>query len=162
MNLFSNGCYFGVGSSLWLRTILWEKDNFVVQSPSCVWIFMTPCPATHQSSLSFTISQSLPKFMSIESVMLSSHLILYHPLLLLPSIFPSIGIFSNKSALCIGWSKCWSFSFSISPSNDWFDLLAVQGTGVFSSTTVQRHEFFGALPSLRSSSHNHTWPLGRP
>ena len=89
---------------------------------------MTPCLATHQSSLSFTISQSLPKFMSIESVMLSSHLILYHPLLLLPSIFPSIGIFSNKSALCIGWSKCWSFSFSISPSNDWFDLLAVQGT----------------------------------
>ena len=89
---------------------------------------MTPCLATHQSSLSFTISQSLPKFMSIESVMLSSHLILYHPLLLLPSIFPSIGIFSNTSALCIGWSKCWSFSFSISPSNDWFDLLAVQGT----------------------------------
>ena len=79
-------------------------------------------------SLSLTISRSLPKFMSIESVMLSSHLILYHPLLLLPSIFPSTGIFSNKSALCIGWSKCWSFSFSISPSNDWFDLLAVQGT----------------------------------
>ena len=89
---------------------------------------MTPWTAAHQASLSFTISRSLPKFMSIDSVMLSSHLILCHPLFLLPSIIPSIGVFSNKSALCIRWSKCWSFSFSISLSNDWFDLFAVQGT----------------------------------
>ena len=92
----------------------------------------------HQASLSFTISQSLLKLMSIESVMPSNHLILCHPLLLLPSIFPSIRVFSNESALHVRWSKHWSFSFSISPSNeysgllsfriDWFDLLAVQGT----------------------------------
>ena len=88
--------------------------------------------------LSFTISWSLPKLMSIESLMPSNHFILYHPLLLLPSIFPSIRVFSNESAVCITWLKYWSFSFSISPSNeysgliplriDWFDLLAVQGT----------------------------------
>ena len=88
--------------------------------------------------LSSTISQNLLKFISIESVMLSNHLILCHPLLLLPSIFPSIRVFSNKSALCIRWPKYWSFSFSFSPSNeysrlisfriDWFDLLSVQGT----------------------------------
>ena len=96
---------------------------------------MTPWTAAHQASLSFTMSQSLLKFMSIESVMLSNHLILCHPLLLLPSIFPSIGVFSNELALHIRWQKCWSFS--ISPSNkyselislkiDWFHL-AVQGT----------------------------------
>ena len=91
-----------------------------------------------QASLSFTISWSLLKLMSIESVMPSNHLILSHPLLLLPSIFPSIRVFFNELALCIRWSKYWSFSFSISPSNeysglisfgtDWFDLPAVQGT----------------------------------
>ena len=85
-----------------------------------------------------TISRSLPKFMSIESVMPSNHLILCRPFLLIPSIFPSIGVLSNESAIHIKWPKCWSFSFSISPSNeysglilfkiDWFDLLAVQGT----------------------------------
>ena len=95
-------------------------------------------PAAHQASLSLTISQSLLKLMSIESVMLSNHLILCHPLLLLPSIFPSIRVFSNESVLCIRWPKYWSLSFSISPSNeypglisfriDWFDLLEVQGT----------------------------------
>ena len=89
-------------------------------------------------SSSSIISQSLLKFMSIELVMLSNHLILFHPLLLLPSIFPIIRVFSNYSALCIRWPKYWSFSFSISPSNeysglisfriDWLDLLAVQGT----------------------------------
>ena len=99
---------------------------------------MTPWTAAHQASLSFTISQSLLKLMSIESVMPSSHLILCHPLLLLPSIFPSIRVFPNESALRIRCPKYWSFSFSISPSNeypglisfqmDWFDLLAVQGT----------------------------------
>ena len=103
---------------------------------SRVRLFSTPWTAAHQASLSFTISWSLLKVMSIESVMPSNHLILYHPLLLLPSIFPSIRVFSNESALCIRWPKFWSFS--ISPSNeysgvtffriDWFDLLAVQGT----------------------------------
>ena len=98
----------------------------------------TPCTAACQASLSITNSQSLLKLMSIESVMPSNHLILCHPLLLLPSIFPSIRVFSNKSVLCIRWPKYWSFSFSISPSNDysglisfrmdWLDLLAVQGT----------------------------------
>ena len=97
----------------------------------------TPWATAHQASLSITNSQSLLKLMSIESVMPSSHLILCHPLLLLPSIFPSIGVFSNESALCIRWPKYWSCSF-ISPSNehsglisfriDWLDLLAVQGT----------------------------------
>ena len=107
-----------------------------VQSLSCV--FATPWTAAHQASLSITNSQSLLKLMSIESVMPSNHLILCHPLLLLPSIFPSIRVFSNKSALRIRWPKYWSFSVSISPSNkhsglisfrmDWLDLLAVQGT----------------------------------
>ena len=95
--------------------------------------------AARQASLFFTISRSLFKLMSIASVMPSNHLILCHPLLLLPSIFPSVRVFSNESALCIRWPKYWSFSFSISPSNecpeglisfrmDWLDLLAVQGT----------------------------------
>ena len=98
----------------------------------------TPWPAAHQASLSFTISRSLLRLMSIESVMPSNHLILCHPLLLLPSIFPSIRVFFDDSALHIKWPKYWSFSFSISPSNeysglisfwiDWLDLLAVQGT----------------------------------
>ena len=99
---------------------------------------MTPWTAACQASLSITKSQSLLKLMSVESVMPSNHLILCHPLLLSPSIFPSIRVFSNESALRIRWPKYWSFSFNISPSNehselislrmDWFDLLAVQGT----------------------------------
>ena len=110
----------------------------VVQAPSHVLVFVTPWTAAHQASLSITNSWSLPKLMSIELVMPSNHLILCHPLLLLPSIFPSIRVFSNESALCIKGPKYWSFSFSISPSNehpglisfrmDWLDLLAVQGT----------------------------------
>ena len=98
----------------------------------------TPWTAAHQASLSITNSWSLLKLMSIDSVMPSNRLILCHPLLLLPSIFPSIRVFSNKPVLCIWWPKDWSFSFNISPSNeysglisfrmDWFDLLAVQGT----------------------------------
>ena len=105
---------------------------------SRVRLFATPWITTCQASLSFAISQSLLKFMSMESVMPSNHLILCCPLLLLPSIFPSIRVFSNESDLCITWPKYRSFSFSISPSNeysglisfrtDWFDLLAVQGT----------------------------------
>ena len=99
---------------------------------------MTPGTAARQASLSITISQSLLKLMSMESVMPSIHLILCHPLLLLPSIFPSIRVFSSESVLCVRWPKYCSFSFSISPSNeysgliffgmDWLDLLAVQGT----------------------------------
>ena len=107
----------------------------VVQSLSCIQLFVTPWTAAHQASLSFTISQSLLKLMSIESLMPSNHLILCCPLLLLPSIFPNIRVFSNKSALCIRWPKYWNFSFSISPSNEHsglisfrMDLLAVQGT----------------------------------
>ena len=109
-----------------------------VQSLSCVQLFVTLWTAAHQASMSITNSQSLLKLMSIKLVMPSNHLILCRPLLLLPSIFPSIRVFSNESALCIRWPKYWSFSFSVSPSNehsglisvrtDWFDFLAVQGT----------------------------------
>ena len=110
--------------------------RFVVQSFGCVQLFVIPWTAVLQASLSFTISGSLLKLMSIESVMPSNHLILCHPLLL-PSIFTSIRVFSDESVLRIRWPKYWSFSFSISPSNeysglitfriDWFVLLAVQG-----------------------------------
>ena len=109
-----------------------------VQSLSHVWPFSTPWTIAHQASLSITNSRSLLKLMSIALVMPSNHLILCRPLLLLLSIFPSIRVFSNKSVLCIRWPKYWSFSFSISPSNeysrlisfrmDWLDLPAVQGT----------------------------------
>ena len=108
------------------------------QSLSHVQLFVTPWTTARQASLSITNFWSFPKLMSIESVMPSNHLILCHPLLLLPSIFPSIRVFSNESALHIRWPKYWSFNFSISPSNehpgltsfrmDWLDLLAVQGT----------------------------------
>ena len=115
------------------------SDQFSsVQSLSCVRLFATPWTAPCQVSLSITNSRSLLKLMSIESVMPSNHLTLCHPLLLLPSIFPSIRVFSNESALRIRWPKYWSFSFNISPSSehsglisfrtDWLDLLAVQGT----------------------------------
>ena len=116
-----------------------------VQLLSRVWLFVTPWTAAWQASLSITNSRSLPKPMSIESVMPSNHLILCRPLLFLPSIFPSIRVFSNKSVLHIRRPKYWSFSFSISPYNeysglisfrmDWFDLLAVQGT----LTSLQHH-----------------------
>ena len=109
----------------------------VVQPLSCVRLFATLWTAACQASLSITNSWNLLKLMSIESVMPCNHLTLCHPLLLLPSIFPSIGVFSNELALCSMWPKYWSFSFSISPCNeysglisfriDWFDLFAVQG-----------------------------------
>ena len=137
------------------------------QSLSHVQLFVTPWIAARQSSLFITNSQSLLKLMSIESVKPSNNLILCHPLLLLPSVFPSIRVFSNKSVLHIRWPKYWSFSFSISPSNeysgqisfrmDWLDLLVVKGfSRVFSNTTVQKHQFFSVQPSLWSNSHIHT------
>ena len=135
-----------------------------VQLLSCVRLFVTPWTTACQASLSITNSQSPLKLMSIESVMPSNHLILSHPLLFLPSIFPSIRVFSNESVLCIRWPKYWSFSFSISPSNeysglifmriDWFDLLSVQGTLKSllqhhrSKTSVLQHSaFFIVQPS---------------
>ena len=112
--------------------------DVVVQSLSCDQLFVTPWAAACQASLFFTISRSLLKLMSIELVMPSNHLIFCHPLLFLSSVFPSIRVFSNELALRIRWPKYWSFSFSISPSNEYsglisfkidrFDLLAVQGT----------------------------------
>ena len=128
---------------------------------SGVQLFATPWTTAHQASLSIANSWSLLKLMSIELVMPPSHLILCRPLLLLPSIFPSITVFSNESVLLIRWPKYWSFSFRISPSSehsglisfrmDWLDLLAEISKGfsrVFSNTTVQKHQFFGAQLSL--------------
>ena len=115
-----------------------KKIVVAVQLPSHVWLFLTLWAVAYQASLSFIISQSLLKLMFIELVMPSNHLILCYPLLLLPSIFPSIRVFSSESALRIRWPKDWSFSFSISPFNeysglisfrmDWLDLIAIQGT----------------------------------
>ena len=126
-----------------------------------VQLFETPWTEACQASLSSTIAQNLLKFMSTESVILPSHLILCHPLLLLPSVFLTIRVFPNKSTLCIKWLNDWSFSFSISPSNEYtglisfrtdsFDLLVVQGT-LKSLLQHHRHQYFGALPSLWSNS----------
>ena len=128
---------------------------------------MIPWIAACQSSLSFTISWSLLKLMSIESVMPSNHPVLCYPLLLLPSIFPSIRVFSNESVLRIRWPEHWSFSVSISPSNEnsgliffridgWISLQSKGLSRVFSNTTDRKHQFFGAQPSLWSNSHIHT------
>ena len=144
-----------------------------VQLLSHVWLFATPWTAAHQASLSITNSRSSLKHTSIDSVMPSSHLILCHPLLLLPPIPPSIIVFFNESTLRMRWPKYWSFSFSIIASTehpglisfrmDWLDLLAIQGTlRVFSNTTVQKHQFFSAQPSSQSTSHIHTWPQEKP
>ena len=133
------------------------KKYIAVQSLSCVRFFVIPWTAARQASLPFTISQSLLKLMSIESMMLSNYLILCCPLLLLPSVFPSIRVFFNKSDLCIRWPKFWSFSFRIRPFNeysglisfriDWFVPLSVQGT---LKSLPQHHNskvlFFGAQP----------------
>ena len=130
---------------------------------------MTLWTAAYQAPLSSTISQTLLKFLSIESVMLSNHLILCCPLLLLPSTFPSIRVFSKESAVCIRLPKYWSFSFRISPSIETsglisfkidflglIGLISLQSIGlsrVFSSTTIQKHQFFGTQPSLWFNSH---------
>ena len=135
---------------------------FVVQSLGRVPLFVTPWTAARQASLSITNSRSLLKIMSIVSVMPSNHLILCHPLFLLPSVFSSIRVFSNELGLHIQWPKYWSFSFSISPSNeysglisfrmDWFDLLAVQGT---LKSLLQHHSLKASI--LRPSAFFLLW-----
>ena len=144
----------------------------VVQSLSCVWLFATPWTAACQASLSFTISRSLLKLMSIKSMILSNHLVLCHPLLFLPSIFPNIRVFLKESGLHIMWPKYWSFSFNISPFNkysglisfriDWFDPLAVQGT---LKHLLQYHSskasIFQCSAFLVSNSYIRAWLLER-
>ena len=147
-----------------MRSMLFNISS--VQSLSCVQLFVTPWTTAHHASLFFTNSWSSLTLTSIESVMPSNHLILCHSLLLLPSIFPSIRVFSNESVLHIRWPKYRSFSFSISPSNEYsglissridrLDLLAVQGLSrVLSNTTVQKHQFFSTQLSLWTNSHIH-------
>ena len=137
----------------------WAEDEMFSSVVQSFQLFETPGTAACQTSLSITNSQSLLKLTSIELVMPSSHLILCHPLLFLPSIFPSIRVFSNESALCIRWPKYWSFSFNISPSKEhpglisfrmnWLDLLAVQGTlKSLPQHHSLKHQFFGAQLSL--------------
>ena len=124
-----------------------------VQSLSRIQLFVTPWTTPRQASQSITNSRSLPKLIYIEALMPSNHLLLCRPLLLLPSIFPSIRVFSNRSALCIRWPEYWNFSFNISPSNehsglisfriDWLDLLAVQGT---LKSLLQHHSSKASIP----------------
>ena len=141
-----------------------------VQSLSHIRLFVTPWTAARQASLSITNSQSALKPMSIEPVMPSNNLILCCLLLLLPSIFPSIRVFSNESVLCIRWPTYWSFNFNISPSNehpglifrmDWLDLLAVQKT---LKSLLQHHSSKASVlrPFLWSNCHIHTWLLEKP
>ena len=164
-----------------------EASQMLSSVLSRVWLSATPWTAAPQASLSITNYRGPPKPMSIELVMPSNHLILCHPLLLLPSIFPSIRVFSNESALHIRWPKYWSFSFNISPSKEhpglisfrmdwlkntqdwsplgWTGWISLQSKGlsrVFSNTTVKKHQFFGAHLSFESNSHIHTWPLEKP
>ena len=152
---------------------MWEKLDFIfqfraVQSLTYVRLYVTPWTAAHQASLSFNNYWSLLKLMSIESVMPSNHLILCCPLLLLPSIFPSIRVFSNGSVLHIRWPKYWNFKLQ-HQSFQWIfrtdfslgltGLISLQSKGlsrVFSNTTVQRHQFFSSQLSLWSNSHIHT------
>ena len=163
--------------SLFVRLCLNFKDSLakpvavVVQPLSQVQLFATPWTAACQASLSITNSQSLLKLMSITSVMPSNHLILCRPLFP-PSIFPSITAFSNESALHIRKPKDWSFSFSITPSNeysglisfriDWFDLTLQRLLRVFFSTAIQKHHFLSAQLSLWCNSHIHIRLLERP
>ena len=143
-----------------------------VQSLSHVQLFGNPSTAARQASLSITNSWSLLKLMSIKLVMPPNHLVLCCPLLLLPSVFPSIRVSSDESGLCIRWPKYWSFSFSISPSNeysglisfrmDWLDLLAVQGN---LKSLLQHHSSKASIlwySALWPNSHIHTWLLEKP
>ena len=144
-----------------------QLSCLVVSDSANPWI------TARQVSLSITNSRSSRKLMSIELVMPSSHLILGRPLLLLPPIPPRIRVFSNESTLRMRWPKCWSFSFSITPSKEhqdwslleWTVWISLQSKGlsrVFSNTTVQKHQFFGAQLSSQSNSHIHTWLLEKP
>ena len=136
-----------------------------VQSLSRVRLFATPWIPTCQPSLSITYSQSSLKLTSIKSVMPSSHLIFCRPLLLLPPIPPNIRVFSNESTLRMRWPKYWSFRFSIIPSIQWNGWISLQSKGlsrVFSNTTVQKHQFFGAQLSSQCNYHIHTWPQEKP
>ena len=149
-----------------------KKEEVKVKSLSHVRFFATPWTAARQASLSITNSQSSPKPMSTESVMQSNLLILCRPFLFPPSVFPSIRVFSSESVFRIRWPEYWSFSFSISPSNehselisfriDWFALQSKGRSRVFSNTTVRKHQLFGAQLSLWSNSHIHTWLLEKP
>ena len=142
-----------------------------VQLLSCVRLFATPWTTAHQASLSITNSWSLLRLMSIKLVMPSNHLIPCHPLLRLPSVFPSIRVFFKESVLCIRWPKYWR-SASVLPMNtqDWFpsgltSLISLLSKGlliVFSSITIWRHQFFSTQPFLLSSSHICTWLLEKP
>ena len=144
-----------------------------VHSLSGAQFLETPRTSASQASVSFTIYWSLLKVMSIELVMPSNHLILWHPLLLWPSVSPSITVFSNESALRNRWLKYWSFSFSICPSSEYSGLISFKMTGlislefkgfsrVFSSAIAQKHQFFGAQLSLWSNPHIRTWLLEKP
>ena len=163
---------FSIRTYILISSLFSSVQFSSVQSLSRVWLFATPWIAARQASLSITNSWSSPKLKCIESVMPSSQLILCCPLLLLPPIPPSIRVFSNESTLFMRWPKYWSFSFSISPSKEhpglisfrmeWLDLLSKWLSRVFSNTTVQKHQYFGAQPSSQSNSHIHTWPLEKP
>ena len=143
-----------------IKSVGFQKQAFVVveQALSCVRLFATPWTAALQAPLSFTIPWSLLRFVSIELMVLSDHLILCRPLLLPPSIVPSIRVFSSESVLHIRWPKDWSFSFSLSPSNeysglisfrmDWLDLLAVQGDSQESSPTPQFQNVISSVLNL--------------
>ena len=180
LSLSSRACSNSCPMSWWSHSIIsslvipfssWlQSFPASVQLLGCVRLFATPWTASCQASLSITNSWSLLKLMSIVSVMPSNHPILYHPLLLPPSIFHSSRVFSTESVL-IRWPKYWSFSFNISSSNKysglisfriaWFDLVAVQGDPPESSTTPY-FKSIGTQSSLWSNSHIHTWLLERP
>ena len=147
--------------------------NVVVQSASCVWLFVTPWTSIDQTSLSFPISWSLFKVMYFESVIPSNHIILCCSLLLLPSIFPSIRVFSNESVLHIMCPKYWALVSALvllMNIQGWFpsgltgliSMLSKWLSRVFSNTTIQKHQFFVTQPSLWSNSHICTWLLEKP
>ena len=147
-------------------TISHRFSSVKFSSLSRVWLFATPWITARQASLSITNSWSLLKLMCIKLVMPSNHLFLCHPFLLLPPIPLSIRVFSKESTLRMRWPNYWSFSFSISPSNEqWTGWISLQSKGlsrVFPNTTVQKHQFFGAQLTSQSNSHIHTWPLEKP
>ena len=150
---------------------LWLFERLVLLL-SHVWLFVTPWTAVHQASLSITSSLTPPKSMSIESVMSSNHFILCHPLLLLLSIFPSITVFSNESALRMGWPKYCSFSFKFSSTNEhpglisfrmnWLDLPAVQGILKSLLQHSSKASILWRSAFFTVNSHIHTWPLEKP